>query len=79
MSPSLALRLLLVKKPIERWISATRSLNTGRIAWKTAFGFSAFIALRFRCSALANVSFSSLVSALVKWLPPIGMLRCQTR
>ena len=30
--PSFAVRLLLVKKPIERWISATRSLNTGRIA-----------------------------------------------
>ena len=25
------------------------------------------------------MSLSSLVSALVKWLPPIGMLRCQTR
>jgi hypothetical protein len=35
------------------------------------------VALRFRCSALAKVSFSSLVSARVKWLPPSGMGRCQ--
>ena len=40
---------------------------------------AAVVALRFRCSALAKVSFNSLVSALVKWLPPSGMLRCQTR
>ena len=37
------------------------------------------MALRFRCSALAKVSFNSRVRALVKWLPPSGMLRCQTR
>ena len=34
-------------------------------------------AFRFRCSALAKVSFSSLVRARVKWLPPSGIGRCQ--
>ena len=37
------------------------------------------MAFRFRCSALAKVSFSSLVRARVKWLPPIGTFRCQIR
>ena len=35
------------------------------------------MALRLRCSALAKVSFRSLVRARVKWLPPSGMGRCQ--
>ena len=34
-------------------------------------------ALRLRCSALAKVSFRSLVRARVKWLPPSGIGRCQ--
>ena len=34
-------------------------------------------ALRLRCSALAKVSFMSLVRARVKWLPPSGIGRCQ--
>ena len=67
-----------MKKPSERCNSVCKSLNTGRIAWKTALGSWAVVALRFRCSALAKVSFISLVSALVKWLPPSGTLRCQT-
>ena len=67
------------KKLSDRCSSVNRSLNTGRIAWKIALGSWAVVALRFRCSALAKVSFSSLVSALVKWLPPSGTLRCQTR
>ena len=32
---------MFMKNPIDRWISATRSLNTGRIAWNTALGSSA--------------------------------------
>ncbi len=76
---SLAWRSIFWKKPIDRCTSVTKSLNTGRIAWNTRRGSSAFRALRFRCSALAKVSFNSFVSCLVKWLPPIGILRCQTR
>ena len=63
---------MLEKKPIERCTSVNRSLNTGRIAWNTALGSWAEVALRFRCSALGKVSFSSFISALVKWLPPTG-------
>ncbi len=76
--PILAVRSRLVKKPSDRCNSVCKSLNTGRIAWNTALGSWAVVALRFRCSALAKVSFISLVSALVKWFPPSGTLRCQT-
>ena len=42
-------------------------------------GFFGLERVRFRCSALVKVTFISLVIALVKWLPPSGMLRCHTR
>ena len=38
----------------------------GRIAWNTALGSGAFVALHFRCSAFAKVSFISFVRARVK-------------
>jgi hypothetical protein len=44
---------------MERLTSLEKSLKTPRIAVKTARGSGAFVALRFRCSALAKVSFSS--------------------
>ena len=34
----LALRSRLWKKPTDRWISVTKSVNTGRIAWNTFSG-----------------------------------------
>ena len=63
---------------MDRCNCVSNSLNTGRMAWNTALGSAAAVALRFRCSALAKVSFISFVRALVKWFPPKGMLRCQT-
>ena len=54
-------------------------MNTGFIILKTAFGSSALTAFRLRFSALVNVSFIPCTSALVKLLPPDGMLRCQIR
>ena len=68
---------MLVKKPSERCTSPTNSVSTGRSALRICARSGDLAALRFRCSALANVSFISFVSARVKWLPPSGTGRCQ--
>ena len=78
-SPSFAVRLLLVKKPIERWISATRSLNTGPHRLEHQLGVFRLHGVAFEVLGLGEGELQLFGQRLVKWLPPIGMLRCQTR